>query len=229
MKTSGSTAQFSLAHSAADIRTRHGISRRTLLPLAEKVPLTLSGRLKKSPRLYDGASDLETDGSHRTRLSDLCNSLEQDEHIKLRNHLATMSYRVAAASAAFGDSNRRILEIDRIYGDFRRRLWAHMFREDDLYSSIRNLEGKYIKPLCGGSLLIGRIRAMRREHRHYAKVLRRIAVLLREYELPHNVPHTYRELIHGFRELEAFKLRHMESEVDLYSRALAFERLLMGN
>ena len=71
------------------------------------------------------------------------------------------------------------------------------------------------------------IRAIRREHRYFAKALRRIATLLRGYELPRNAGHKYRELVHGFRELEAYKLRHMENEGIVYSRALAIEQKLM--
>jgi iron-sulfur cluster repair protein YtfE (RIC family) len=102
-----------------------------------------------------------------------------------------------------------------------------MFRETNLYNTIRKLEWEYIKPLHTASMLIGTIRAMRREHQYFTEALRRIAALLHEYELPQNATRAYRELVHGFRELEIFKRRHMENEVALYSRALAREEQLM--
>ena len=139
-----------------------------------------------------------------------------------------MTGTVAAAVATYVDSDRNVLEINRVYYELRRNLWAHMFREEGLYSSIRNVELHRVKPICASSILIGAIRVLRREHRYFAKEFRRIAKLLRDYEIPRYAGHKYRDLVHGFRELEAFKLQHMKNENIVYSRALAAEKQLMG-
>jgi iron-sulfur cluster repair protein YtfE (RIC family) len=88
--------------------------------------------------------------------------------------------------------------------------------------------------ICGltcfetSSILIGAIRALRREHRFFAKEFRRIAELVRDYTIPSNVGHKYRDLVLGFRDLEASKPRHMRNENIMYSQALALEKQLMG-
>jgi iron-sulfur cluster repair protein YtfE (RIC family) len=103
-----------------------------------------------------------------------------------------------------------------------------MFREEGFYNSIRNVEQNGVKPLCASSILIGAIRVLRREHRVFAKEFRQIANLLRDYAIPSNAGQKYRDLVHGFRELEAFKLQHMHKENIMYSRALAIEKQLIG-
>jgi iron-sulfur cluster repair protein YtfE (RIC family) len=162
------------------------------------------------------------------KLADLCSSFEHRDHAQLRNRLATITGAVAAAVATYGDSQHNILEIDRIYVEFRRKLWAHMFREEGFYNSIRNVEQNRAKPFCASSILIGAIRVLRREHRCFAKEFRRIANLLRDYAIPISAGQKYRDLVHGFRELQAFKLQHMQKENILYSRALAIEKKLIG-
>jgi iron-sulfur cluster repair protein YtfE (RIC family) len=139
-----------------------------------------------------------------------------------------MTGAAAAAVATYGDSQHNILELDRIYVELRRNLWAHMFREEGFYNSIRNVQLNRVKPFCASSILIGVIRALRREHRFFAKEFRRIANLLRDYAIPSNAGHKYRDLVLGFRDLEAFKLRHMRNENIMYSQALALEKKLMG-
>jgi iron-sulfur cluster repair protein YtfE (RIC family) len=139
-----------------------------------------------------------------------------------------MTATVAAAVATYVDSDRNVLEINRVYYELRRNLWAHMFREEGLYRSIRNVELHQVKPFCGSSILIGAIRVLRQEHRYFAKELRRIAKLLRDYKIPSNAGQKYRDLVNGFRALEASKLQHMKNENIVYSRALALEKQLMG-
>jgi iron-sulfur cluster repair protein YtfE (RIC family) len=68
---------------------------------------------------------------------------------------------------------------------------------------------------------------MKREHRHFAKAFRRIAVLLRDYQIPANAGQKYRDLVQSFRDLEAYKLQHMKHEDIMYSRALSLEKQLM--
>ena len=230
MKTIESSALLRRAHSDIDSRTNQGGKRRVSRSPAAGTQLAHLMRLRRSPVQHvDGRTNLSKDAWGRTGLAELCSSLERRDHVELRNHLGTMTYKVAAAVATYGDSKPHVLEIDRIYAEFLRRLWVHMFREEhDLYTSIRNVEQAHAKPLFGSSILIGTMRAIRREHCHFAKALRRIAALLRGYELPRNAGHNYRELVQGFRELEAYKLRHMEDEAIVFSRALVLEKQLMG-
>ena len=85
-----------------------------------------------------------------------------------------------------------------------------MFREEGLYSSICNVERHQVKAVCASGIVTGAIRVMKREHRHFAKAFRRIAKLLRDYQIPANAGQKYRDLVQGFRDLEAFKLQHMQ-------------------
>jgi hypothetical protein len=64
---------------------------------------------------------------------------------------------------------------------------------------------------------------IRREHRHIAKTFRRIASLLRGYDVPPNAGIRYRAPIVGFRELTLLKIQHVQKEVVVYFRALALE------
>jgi iron-sulfur cluster repair protein YtfE (RIC family) len=170
-----------------------------------------------------------TDAWRTTKLADLCSDFEHRDHVQLRDQLATMTGIVAAAVATYGDSQHNILEIDRIYAELRRNLWAHMFREEHgLYSSIGNVELHRLEPFRSHGILSGAIRAMRWEHRQFAKVFRQIAALLRDYEMPANAGQKYRALVHGFRDLEANKLQHMRKEEIVYSRALALEKESMA-
>jgi iron-sulfur cluster repair protein YtfE (RIC family) len=229
MKTIESGAPLRGARTDNYSRANHGGDRRVSWSPAVGTQIAPLPRLRKSHVQQIGLhTGLSTDAWRRTGLADLCSSLERRDHVKLRNHLATMTYRVAAAAAIYCDSKPHVLEIDRIYAEFLRRLWVHMFREEHgIYTSIRNMDQARARPLRGSSILIDTIRASRREHRYFAKALRRIATLLRGYELPRNAGHKYRELVQGFRELEAYKLRHMENEGIVYSRALAIEQKLM--
>jgi regulator of cell morphogenesis and NO signaling len=189
-------------------------------------------RLQPAPsspaKHIDARTNLSTDVWRRKTLVDLCIYLEHHDHIQLRHQLAAITGTVAAAVAAYVDSDRNVLAINRVYYELRRNLWAHMFREEGLYSSIRNVELHQVKPCCASSILIGTIRGLRREHRFFAEEFRRIAKLLRDYKIPSNAGQKYRDLVNGFRELEAFKLRHMKNENIVYSRALAAEKQLMG-
>ena len=102
-----------------------------------------------------------------------------------------------------------------------------MFREEHgLYSSIVNIERKWAKPNCGSSIILAAIRAMRREHRHFRKLFRRVAELLGNYDIPVYSGQSYLNLVRDFQELESFKLKHMHKEQYVYSRALALEREL---
>jgi iron-sulfur cluster repair protein YtfE (RIC family) len=162
------------------------------------------------------------------KLTDSCSYFENRDHVHLRNQLSVMSGTVAAAVATYGDAQPPVLEINRIYSDLRQKLWSHMFKEEHgLYSSICNIEQNRVKPFCASGIVTGAIRAIRREHRNFAKTFRRIAELLCDYEIPVNAGNKYRNLVYGFRDLEAFKLQHMQKEDIVYSQALALENELM--
>jgi hypothetical protein len=64
-----------------------------------------------------------------TKLADVCSYFEHRDYVQMRNRLATLTGTVAAAVATYIDSQLNILEIDRLYVDLRRNLWAHMFRD----------------------------------------------------------------------------------------------------
>ena len=168
------------------------------------------------------------DSWRRTKLVDLCSYLEHHDHVQLRNLLAITTRTLAAAVARYSDSDGNIREIYRIYYELRRNLWTHMFREECLYSSICNVERHRVKAVCASGIVTGEIRGMKGEHRHFAKAFRRIANLLRDYQIPANAGQKYRDLVQGFRDLEAYKLQHMRHEDIMYSRALALEKQLMG-
>jgi iron-sulfur cluster repair protein YtfE (RIC family) len=218
--------------SRSDVQTRtdHGGDGRIAWPSAAGSQITKLQPVPLSPAKHlGGRTNLTTDLWRSTRLGALCSYLEHRDHIQLRNQLATMTGTVAAAVATYGDSDLNVLEINRVYYELRRNLWTHMFREEHgFYSSIRNVELHQVKAICASSILIGAIRVLRQEHRYFAKEFRRIAKLLRDYEIPLNAGQKYRDLVHGFRELEAFKLQHMKNENIVYSRALILEKQLMG-
>ncbi len=204
---------FELAVTPAEMAASRGQQRQSQITQLRPAP--------SSPAKHVGPrTKVTTDVSRRTKLVDLCSYLEHHDHIQLRNQLALMTGAVAAAVATYGDSHPNVLEIDRIYVELRRSLWTHMFREEHgLYSSICNVELHRGKPCYAPGILTEAIRAMRREHRHFAEAFRRIAALLRGYELPANAGQKYRDLVQGFRNLEAFKLEHMRREDIMYSRA----------
>ena len=217
--------------SSSDVKTRtdHGRDGRISWPSAAGLQITKLQPVPSSPAKHvGGRTNLTTDIWRRTKLVDLCSYLEHHDHIQLRNQLATMTGTVAAAVATYLDSDRNVLEINRIYYELRRNLWTHMFREEGLYSSIRNVELHRVKAVCASGIVTGAIRVMKREHRYFAKAFRRIAVLLRDYKIPANAGQKYRDLVQGFRDLEAYKLQHMKHEDIMYSRALALEKQLMG-
>jgi iron-sulfur cluster repair protein YtfE (RIC family) len=175
-----------------------------------------------------GRANLATDVWRSAKLADLCRYLEHHDHIQLRNLLAATTGTVAAAVARYGDSNHNVLEINRIYYELRRNLWTHMFREEGLYSSICNVELDRVKAACASGIVTGAIHVVKREHRHFAKAFRRIALLLRDYQIPANAGQKFRDLVQDFRDLEAFKLKHMQHEDIMYTRALALEKQLMA-
>jgi len=176
-----------------------------------------------------GRTNLAMDFWRKTKLVDLCSYLEHHDHVQLRNILTTTTSILDAAVARYSDSDRNVLEINRIYYELRRNLWTHMFREEGLYSSISNVELDRVKAVCASGIVTGAIRVMKREHRQFAKAFRRIAILLRGYQIPANAGQKYRDLVQGFRALEAYKLQHMKHEGIMYCRALAIEKQLMGN
>jgi iron-sulfur cluster repair protein YtfE (RIC family) len=162
-----------------------------------------------------------------TKLTELCGVLEHQDHVRLRNQLAILSETVAAAVATYGDSQQNVIEIHQLFFELRGKLWTHMFREEHgLYSSIGNIERNWVDPYCASSVIIGVIRGVRREHRHFRKSFRQIAELLSNYEISGNSGQRYVNLIHGFRNLESLKLKHMQKEEIVYRRALALEREL---
>jgi len=215
--------------SGVNTRTDHGRDRRISWPSEAGVQIA---KLQPAPssvaKHIGGRTSLTTDIWRSTKLVDLCSYLEHHDHVQLRNQLATMTGTVAAAVATYVDSDLNVLEINRVYYELRRNLWTHMFREEGLYSSISNVELNRVKAVCASGIVTGAIRVMKREHRHFAKAFRRIAVLLRDYQIPANAGQKYRELVQGFRDLEAYKLQHMKHEDMMYSRALALEKQLMG-
>lgn len=216
--------------SSSGVKTRahHDRQRRIAWPSAARLQMTKLQPAPLSPTKHvEEYTHLTTDVWRRKALVDLCSDLEHHDHVQLRTQLATMTGTVAAALATYVDSDLNVLKINRLYLELRRNLWAHMFREEGLYRSIRDVVLHHVKPVCAPSILIGAIRVLRREHRLFAKEFRRIAKLLREYEIPRHAGHKYRQLVHGVRELEAFKHRHMKNENIVYSRALAAEKQLM--
>jgi iron-sulfur cluster repair protein YtfE (RIC family) len=136
-----------------------------------------------------------------------------------------MAGTVAAAVATYGDSQQRIVEVHRIFPALREALWTHMFREEHgLYSSIVYLDENHIELSCPSGLVTRAIRAIRRDHRYFRSVFRRIAQLLDNYDIPVNSGQRYVNLVHGLRDLESSKLEHMKKEHLVYARALALER-----
>jgi iron-sulfur cluster repair protein YtfE (RIC family) len=159
------------------------------------------------------------------KLAELCSSLENQDHVRLRNQLAVMSQSVAAAVATYGDSQLNVVQIHRIFFELRGRLWTHMFREEHgLFSSIGNIERNWVEPYCASSVMIRAIRAMRREHRYFRKSFRRIAELLCYYEIPVTRGQKYVNLVRGFHDLVSLKMKHMQKEEVMYRRALILER-----
>ena len=193
-------------------------SQKTTLPL---VPSSTGRRVGRRTKLA-------IDVWRRTNLVELCSYLEHHDHAQLRNLLAITTGTLAAAVARYADSDHNIREINRIYYELRRNLWTHMFREEGLYSSICNVERHRVKAVCASGIVTGAIRVMKREHCHFANAFRRIDKLLRGYQIPANAGQKYRDLVQGFRDLEAYKLQHMRHEDIMYSRALALEKQLMG-
>jgi iron-sulfur cluster repair protein YtfE (RIC family) len=187
------------------MRTDHVEHRRISWPPATSSQITKSPPALLSRVKHVGErTDLAMDFWQRTKLVDFCSYLEHHDHVQLRNLLATNTSTLAAAVARYSDSDRNIREINRIYYELRRNLWTHMFREEGLYSSICNVERHRVKAVCSSGIVTGAIRVMNREHRQFAKAFQRIAKLLRGYQIPDNAGQKYRDLVQGFRDLEAW-------------------------
>lgn len=227
----GTSFTMTRPRSSSDVKTRtdHGRDSRVSRPLAASLQITKLQPVPSSPvKHVGGRTSLAIDLWRTVSLVELCSYLEHHDHVQLRKLMATTTSALAAAVARYLDSDRNVLEINRLYYELRRNLWTHMFREEGLYSSISNVELHRVKAVCASGIVTGAIRVMRREHRHFAKAFRRIAVLLRDYQIPANAGQKYRDLVQGFRDLEAYKLQHMKHEDIMYSRALALEKQLMG-
>lgn len=191
---------------------------------ASKVTRQLEAVQALSARHDSGRTKRSEEVGRKAKLLDLCSYFENDNHKRLRNQLGTMSGIVAAAVATYPDSRKNVREISRIFLQLRDRLWTHNFREEHgLYSSIKSIERNWVNSHYGSSIILSSIRALRREHQYFRESFRQIAKLLRNYEIPRHSGQTYVKLVRGFQQLESFKLKHMEKEEVVYSRALALE------
>jgi regulator of cell morphogenesis and NO signaling len=182
--------------------------------------------VRMSPAEASAADKDVTAGWYAKTLSALCDHSEYRDHVYLRGELKRLWGEIATVVATYGDSHRHMLEVYRVYREFRHQMLTHMFREEHLlFADIRRIEKSGVRPFYASGIVSGLIQVLKREHQHMRQMLERIQTLTRGYKVPPNANHTYRGVLVGLRNLETYVGRHMQNEDEfLFARAVAFEK-----
>lgn len=224
------------------INTRRDVSRDAAALMIDVDHVGVRTTAKTAPRLKQRAEDVRSSlakslaagekvitGWVAATLSEICDHAEHTDHVYLRRELSRLSGLIAAVVAAYGDSHRYMLEVQREFRACHRQALTHMFKEEHLlFSDIRRIEQTPVRPFYESGIVSGTIQIMQREHQCMRRTLRRIRMLTRDYKVPSNANDTFRDMLVGMRNLENYVRQHMQNEDDiLFSRAVALENILM--
>lgn len=181
--------------------------------------------VRMSPAEASAADKDVTAGWYAKTLSALCDHSEYRDHVYLRGELKGLWGEIATVIATYGDSHRHMLEVYRVYREFRHQMLTHMFREEHLlFADIRRIEMSGVRPFYASGIVSGLIQILKREHQHMRQMLERIRALTHGYKVPPNANHTYRRMLVRLRNMETYVRRHMQNEDEyLFARAVAFE------
>lgn len=156
----------------------------------------------------------------------LCDRIEADYHRPLRAVLPRLVALADKVARAHGRSDRRLLELAEVLGEFATELDEHMQKEERiLFPAIRALAGGQESPdvHCGSILLP--IHKMVGEHEDASLQLLRLSLLADGFEAPGWACSTYRSLLDGLLRLTIDLRAHIEVEEHiLYPKVRTLER-----
>jgi regulator of cell morphogenesis and NO signaling len=158
-------------------------------------------------------------------LSELCDHIERVHHGYLREELPRLDFMTHKVSAVHGDSEPRLVEIRRVFENFKAKITSHTQEEDEnVFPAIRQLEkaGRDKSVAFGFTEELEKLEA---EHEKTGAALREFKELTDNYTPPEWACNTFRALYDGLARLEKDMHQHVHKENNvLFPKTLAMTR-----
>jgi regulator of cell morphogenesis and NO signaling len=159
-------------------------------------------------------------------LSALVDNIISEHHDYLREELPRLSFLTEKVANAHGERYPEMLEVHRVFGEFREHLESHMMKEEMiLFPMVRQIEAgdtSASRSHCGS--IRNPIFVMEREHDDAGTALSTFRSLTNGYTPPESACNTFRALLDALATLEGDMHRHVHKENNvLFPRAIAAE------
>ena len=158
-------------------------------------------------------------------LSELCDHIERVHHGYLREELPRLDFMTHKVAAVHGDSEPRLIEVRRVFENFKAKIASHTREEDEsVFPAIRKLE-KAGGDTSLASRLAGDFEKLEAEHEKTGAALRQFKALTDDYTPPEWGCNTLRALYDGLARLEKDMHQHVHEENNvLFPKAIAMAR-----
>jgi len=158
-------------------------------------------------------------------LSDLCDHIERIHHGYLREELPRLDFMTHKVAAVHGDSEPQLVEVRRVFEDFKAKVASHTQEEDEnVFPAIRKLEAAGCDKNVA-SRLAANFEKLEAEHEKTGATLRQFKTLTDDYTPPEWGCNTLRALYDGLARLEKDMHQHVHEENNvLFPKALAMAR-----
>lgn len=199
--------------------------KRSLAKACEKKGLSVDLLIRKIRETDTVSPDVELDQLADSTLAELIDHILAAHHDYLKTNLPHLETLVDRVAVRHGESDPRLVELAKVYAEFRAEIESHMMKEEEmLFPEIRAVEATDPAERVVGNSMGIKISMMEQEHDQAGLALERFSSLTDNFAPSDEHCTKHRALLVGLKELIKNTHQHISKENNLlFPKAIAME------